>query len=134
MTQPKTIKTSSTSQFLIIAVKIVFVLIILFLLPKLVEAKRRRKDQPRRTAVEARRLRQQCETQVCNAYITEENLNCISMCLSPACFQTVYGNEPLEDGELDFERAKLFDECFLEESRNARKRRNNEQKKMNSVN
>jgi hypothetical protein len=38
--QPKatTIKTSSTNQFLVLAVKILFVLLILFLLPKLVQA------------------------------------------------------------------------------------------------
>uniref|UniRef100_A0A7S3P5K9 Uncharacterized protein n=1 Tax=Amphora coffeiformis TaxID=265554 RepID=A0A7S3P5K9_9STRA len=129
MVQPKTVKTSSTSQFVVVAVKILLVLLILFLLPKLVEAKRRRKDQPRRTAIEARKLRLHCETQVCGACIMEENLNCVSMCLSPACFETVYGNEPLEDGELDFERTKQFDDCFMEESRNARKRRNNQRKK-----
>ena len=129
MVQPKTIKTASTNQFLVTAVKILFVLIILFLLPKLVDGKRRKKDQPRRTALEARKLRMHCETQVCAAYIREENLNCVSMCLSPACFETVYGDNPLEDSQLDFERAKLFDDCYLKESRDARKRRNNEQKK-----
>ena len=122
MVQPKTIKSSSTSQFIVTAVKILFVLLILFLLPKLVEARRKR-TPPKRNAIEARKLRDFCETQVCGDYITEENLNCISVCLSPACFEQVYGTNPLEDGELDFDRVQRFDECFLEETRNARQRK-----------
>ena len=115
------VKTSSNSKFIVIAVKVLFVLIILFLLPKLVEAKRK-KTPPKRTVIEARKLRNLCENEVCGAYLVEENLNCVSICLSPACYEKVYGENPLEDGELDFERAKRFDECFLEESRNARQR------------
>ena len=121
MVQPKTIKTSSTSKFVVTAVKVLFVLLILFLLPKLVHGKRR-KTPPRRNAIEARKLRLHCKRNVCGAYITEENLNCVSLCLSPACFETVYGLHPLEDGELDFERAKQFDECYMEEVRTARRR------------
>lgn len=116
-------KTSSTSQYVILAVKILFVLLILFLLPKLVQGRRRTKNPPRRVALQARRWRQHCETNVCGAYVTEENLNCVSACLSPACFERVYGEEPLEDGELDFGRARLFDDCYMEESRNAQRRR-----------
>ena len=120
-TSSTVIKTSSTSQFIVIAVKVLFVLLILFLLPKLVDGKRK-KTPPKRTAVEARKLRLHCEQNVCGAYLMEENLNCVSMCLSPACYEKVYGDNPVEDGELDFVRAKLFDECFLEESFKARQR------------
>ena len=128
MVQPNktVIKTSSTSKFVVTAVKILFVLIILFLLPKLVHAKRRR-TPPRRNAIEARKLRLHCEQHVCGAYVTEENLNCVSVCLSPACFDKVYGTNPLEDGELDFVRARQFDECFIAETRTARKRKRQEQ-------
>ena len=121
LTGTTVIKTSSSSKFMVIAVKILFVLIILFLLPKLVEAKRKR-TAPKRTALEARKLRNHCEREVCGAYLMEEKLNCVSLCLSPACYETIYGDNPLEDGELDFTRAKLFDECFLSESRKARER------------
>ena len=122
MVQPKTIKTSSTSQFIVLAIKILFVLIILFLLPKLVEAKKRRKAPPQRSVVAARKLRQHCETHVCTGRPAEESVNCISACLSPACFAQVYGDNPLEDGELDFDRALRFDDCFLEETQTARQR------------
>ena len=122
MTHPKLIKTSSTNKHVILLVKILFVLIILLLLPQFVTSKRKR-TPPKRNVLEARKLRQHCETTVCAAYILEENLNCISACLSPACFDQVYGQDPLQDGELDFIRAKAFDECFLEETRNAKRRK-----------
>jgi hypothetical protein len=97
-------------------------LICLCVFPEPVQAKRKR-PAPKRTIIEGRKLRDLCETQICSSYLPEENLNCISVCLSPSCFQQVYGESPLEDGEIDFVRAKLFDECFLEEIRVARQRK-----------
>lgn len=70
-------------------------------------------------------MRKNCETEVCGSYIPEESLNCISLCLSPSCYEQVYGDDtgPLEPGEIDYERTKRFDECFMEESKMARQRR-----------
>ena len=118
---------SSTNKFVLMAVKILFVLVILFLLPKFVEAKRR-KPAPKRTVIHARTMKSTCETTVCGAYPLEEGLNCVSACLSPACFQQVYGVEPLEDGELDFARAQQFDECFLSELKQALQRQRQQKK------
>lgn len=38
-------------------------------------------------------------------------MNCVNKCTSESCFSEVY-NEPLEDGEVDQERARLFVACL----------------------
>ncbi|XP_024381696.1 uncharacterized protein [Physcomitrium patens] len=37
--------------------------------------------------------------------------NCAMKCLSPDCYQSVYGNDPLEEGELDLKRGREFRFC-----------------------
>jgi hypothetical protein len=40
-----------------------------------------------------------CEARTCsNGLPKDENMNCINNCTSPACYNEIYGKEPLEDG------------------------------------
>jgi hypothetical protein len=46
--------------------------------------------------------------------VPEEAYNCVNECTSKRCYDELYGQEkggPLEDGEVDYERARLFTEC-----------------------
>lgn len=42
---------------------------------------------------------------------------CVKACMSPICNRDVYGNEPLEPGEVDQERSRRFRTCFHKERR-----------------
>lgn len=124
--QARNQKPQSSNGFLLLAVKILLVLLILFLLPKLVEGKGRgrfkKKNRRRRTEVIFYDTRQICEMETCVGMIPEESMNCVQLCISPACYQEVYGDVPLEDGEIDIDRARQFEVCVKEEMRLARKR------------
>jgi len=124
-TQGNTQKETSNG-YLLLLVKILFVLLILLLLPKLVQSKTkfnyRNRRQRQRTDVLLSDVRKSCEMQACVHFIPEEAMNCVQLCLSPTCYQTIYGDEPLEDGEIDIDRAKLFERCVKEELRLARQR------------
>ncbi|CAB9503722.1 expressed unknown protein [Seminavis robusta] len=114
-----------SNAFLVWAVKILLVLLILFMLPKLVEGRGRnakKKRQRRKQEVMLSDTRKICEHQVCSQWIPEESMNCVQMCLSPACYQDVYGSTPIEDGEINVDRARDFEKCVKEEMRLARKR------------
>jgi len=43
--------------------------------------------------------------------IPDEAMNCVNKCTSESCFSEVY-YEPLEDGEIDQDRARLFVACL----------------------
>lgn len=45
-------------------------------------------------------------------------MNCIYNCASAKCYKEVYGDVPLEDGEIDFHRYRLFTLCSRQEQRN----------------
>lgn len=53
----------------------------------------------------------QCEA-TCSHLLPEEAYNCVNACTSPKCFEEVYSQSPLEDGEIDSMRAKLFLTCL----------------------
>ncbi|XP_021895399.1 uncharacterized protein LOC110812833 isoform X2 [Carica papaya] len=38
--------------------------------------------------------------------------NCALRCLSPACYELIYGGDPLEEGEKDFVRGQEFKYCM----------------------
>jgi hypothetical protein len=46
---------------------------------------------------------------------------CVPRCVSPRCFDTVYGTEPLEDGEIDVVRAALYNRCVGKEMRESKR-------------
>ena len=50
----------------------------------------------------------------------KKGMNCIYRCAAPKCYGEVYGDVPLEDGEIDFHRYRLFTLCSRQEQRNAR--------------
>jgi Domain of unknown function (DUF4787) len=111
---------------------VLLILLILFMLPKLVEARANRRHK--RARVEVRNLRNQCQNDVCSTLRRphagggdlifvppEEGMNCINLCISPVCYEKVYNIHPLEDGEIDLKRFQAFEDCALEEMRNLRK-------------
>ena len=116
----------SENQMTAVVVKILLILLILFSLPHLVES---RKNKRKKLDSQIRSTRHHCQTEVCGSYIPEESLNCVFLCVSPSCYETIYGAEPLEDGELDAYRAKRFELCAKEEIRQSRARQRRDAKR-----
>jgi hypothetical protein len=112
----------STPSYLLLAVKILLVLVILFLLPKLVTGGRQSRTHTKRMDIELRSTRVLCEKDICSGFIPEESMNCVFLCVSPACYENIYAIHPLEDGEIDIPRAKEFEQCVKDELRAMRKR------------
>ena len=67
------------------------------------------KNQNRDRAFRARR--RECETQTCAGMQPGTTMNCVNACISQSCFDEIYGEEPLEDGEVDSKRSRLFQSC-----------------------
>eukprot|EP00249_Psilotum_nudum_P001763 c14427_g1_i1 orf=169-534(+) len=42
--------------------------------------------------------------------------NCALRCVSAACYNEIYGNDPLEEGEVDIRRGRQFKYCVQRES------------------
>jgi hypothetical protein len=121
MATPK-LKPPSTPSYLLLAVKILLMLIILFLLPKLVTGGRQSRKRTKRMDIELRSTRVLCEKDICSGFIPEESMNCVFLCVSPACYENIYAIDPLEDGEIDIPRAKEFEQCVKDELKAMRKR------------
>mmetsp|Transcript_15107 Transcript_15107/g.28443 ORF Transcript_15107/g.28443 Transcript_15107/m.28443 type:complete len:113 (-) Transcript_15107:280-618(-) len=68
--------------------------------------------------------RTQCEKFECGHLVVDENMNCVNNCTSALCFKEVYADEPLEDGEIDDKRQKLYNSCLRRETKNAKKAAN----------
>lgn len=118
-------------------VKILFVATIILLLPKLVDA--RRSSRPRRQHQKKKRFRQiqalrdycldECDdNDIGTITLLEESLNCVYRCVSDDCYEDVYGNEPLEDGEIDMARYKNFEICVLSELKEEARRERQQQR------
>ncbi|KAI5070391.1 hypothetical protein GOP47_0014734 [Adiantum capillus-veneris] len=45
-----------------------------------------------------------------------EKENCALRCVSAACYEKIYGDDPLEEGEIDFKRGREFQYCVRKES------------------
>ena len=57
-----------------------------------------------------------CETSVCGHLILEESMNCVTKCVSELCYKEArYDEFPLEDGEVDENRAIQFALCVRNE-------------------
>jgi hypothetical protein len=54
--------------------------------------------------------RKKCEAE-CSDFLPLESDNCVNVCLSPKCYKQIYESEPLEDGEVDTVRARIFTSC-----------------------
>eukprot|EP00611_Tribonema_gayanum_P006001 TRINITY_DN1524_c2_g2_i1.p1 TRINITY_DN1524_c2_g2~~TRINITY_DN1524_c2_g2_i1.p1 ORF type:complete len:118 (-),score=32.75 TRINITY_DN1524_c2_g2_i1:111-431(-) len=81
---------------------------------QMVHAKANAKSKSDRKLRERTRI---CESAACAAFPQYENMNCVNACISTACYETIYAAEPLEDGEVDPQRTKLFNTCFRNEQR-----------------
>jgi hypothetical protein len=121
MASPKLTR-PSTPSYPLIAVKILLVLVILFLLPKLVTSGRNSRTRTKRLDTELRSTRVLCEKDICSAFIPEESMNCVFLCVSPSCYEQIYAISPLEDGEIDIPRAKEFEQCVKDELKTMRQR------------
>ena len=70
--------------------------------------------------------RTKCQKQTCIQFIPEEAYNCVNNCTSSTCFDEVYGDMPLEDGEIDKERSRKFTNCLRKEVKQEVTRRKQE--------
>ncbi len=57
-----------------------------------------------------------CEEEDCAHLRPEENYNCVNKCVSPACYEKIYANKPLEDGEIDHDRCRYYLACVRSEA------------------
>ena len=62
-------------------------------------------------------VKSKCELQTCGQMIPAEAYNCVNECVSSKCYNEVYGELPLEDGEIDVARDKLFVTCLRNEQK-----------------
>ncbi|CAG9322710.1 unnamed protein product [Blepharisma stoltei] len=53
--------------------------------------------------------------------------NCLNRCLSEKCYLEFYGNSPLEEGQVDREKYRVFNECLKNEEKELRNRWRNEE-------
>ena len=81
-----------------------------------------------------RKSRRQCIANDCSHIHTDENDNCVNACTSDACFEEVYGSEPLEPGEVDFARWRTFTRCARKEVGKEHKRQREESYKSRYAN
>lgn len=124
-----------TNKYVLVLVKVLLVLTILFLMPELVRAAAAATtsgssstNDPSNVAVRMTKKRKKgitlgfyksrstCQNENCSAVLPERSMNCVNTCLSPNCYTSIYSDEPLEDGEIDMHRAKLFEDCLLSEA------------------
>lgn len=129
--RPQQLFSPSSQNLVVLAVKVLFILLILLLLPKLVDGggKNRRRNKDRyRNRYTVRLLKKQCLEGMCSAKSEippEENMNCLFQCLSPACYLEIFESDPLEFGQVDYDRLILFEKCLKQELRNQKKVSNN---------
>jgi hypothetical protein len=101
---------SSSNPHLDSAIKIMFILLILLLQPQLVicggSSSRQRHERQYNI------MKIACERGPCAEYLPEENMNCVHECIDHGCYMEVYGENPLEDGEIDLVRARSFLTCL----------------------
>lgn len=128
---------SSSNYYMVLFVKILFVLVILFMLPSMVDGGRRKREKRNRRANTVsgivHRKRQSCEADCMEHIIyAEEAMNCIQECVSSTCFQEIY-ETPLEPGEIDLDKANRLQNCakqeVVETRKNERQKRKEEQEK-----
>ena len=58
-----------------------------------------------------------CEKEDCSHLIFDEAYNCVNECISKICYDEVYAGDPLEDGEIDNGRMRLFTSCLRKEAK-----------------
>jgi hypothetical protein len=129
--------TSSSDPWIAFLVKVLFVALIIFMLPKLVEGGKRSRTAGSKHRKTAERkfsaIRDECqyESTSCKSIdVIEEAMNCVHQCMSENCYHEVYSQQPLQDGEIDVSRLKDFERCVKEEFRQERVRRREEERRL----
>lgn len=120
MTKPKkaTAPPSTLSSYLLTAVKVLLVVVIILLLPKLVTgAPKPGGRRNKKLMQQFESMRFDCEHSTCKEFLPEESSMCVSRCISAACHEEIYGENPLEDGEINVPRAREFEKCVKEQLR-----------------
>mmetsp|Transcript_48347 Transcript_48347/g.105412 ORF Transcript_48347/g.105412 Transcript_48347/m.105412 type:complete len:114 (-) Transcript_48347:8-349(-) len=74
----------------------------------------------------------ECSRGPCAGFHSDENDDCISKCVSNACHAEVFGEEPLEPGEVDRVRQSRFNACVRKEQDEESKRIAEERRSQNS--
>ena len=61
---------------------------------------------------EFRQRKIDCASSQCAGKAGAEELNCTYRCMSPSCFEEIYGHDEIEEGEIDSTRSRVFNTCF----------------------
>ena len=87
-----------------------------------VEASSAAKRRNKKFEKEFRILQNACalEKTKCGSLIPEENLNCVNLCISSKCYDSIFAQSPLEDGEVDYFRERAFKKCASYEMKRKR--------------
>ena len=99
--------------------------LMLLLLPNVIEGGNSKRTRQQDKVWKTRK--KTCENVHCAHLIPDEAYNCINNCTSNICYDSVYGNDnggPLEDGEIDEQRERLFMGCVRKESKERYKKEN----------
>jgi hypothetical protein len=109
---------SPRTDYFIIFIKVVFVLVIILLLPRLVNARdtlahKRRRQFVTRFSTQVKSCTFDGE---CKQIPLIDRLLCISKCVDPTCHEQIYGADPLEPGEVDEARELAFEICVREKN------------------
>eukprot|EP00520_Triparma_pacifica_P003386 CAMPEP_0118658032 /NCGR_PEP_ID=MMETSP0785-20121206/14345_1 /TAXON_ID=91992 /ORGANISM="Bolidomonas pacifica, Strain CCMP 1866" /LENGTH=112 /DNA_ID=CAMNT_0006551009 /DNA_START=93 /DNA_END=427 /DNA_ORIENTATION=+ len=86
------------------------------------------KSRRQKTDTMWKNRKRECEREqdLCGGIHVDLNQNCVNECISPDCYTEVYGPStigPLEDGEIDPERQKLFTQCVRRDYREQKRKR-----------
>ena len=74
-----------------------------------------------------------CESTKCAHLYQMENMNCVNKCLSSDCYEQVYKDRPLEDGEINTLLERQFKSCHRKELTTSRRNLNREKEKMKAA-
>jgi len=91
-----------------------FALIVLFCLVILGVQAQGKKKQSKFDKFQRKR-KDECTQKVCGHIPKDLNDNCVNQCFSVTCFDKFYRESPLEDGEYDARRQRLYQDCAREE-------------------
>lgn len=70
-----------------------------------------------------------CESTKCAHLYQMENMNCVNKCLSSDCYEQVYRDRPLEDGEINTLLERQFKSCHRKELTTSRRNLNREKER-----
>mmetsp|Transcript_45334 Transcript_45334/g.84542 ORF Transcript_45334/g.84542 Transcript_45334/m.84542 type:complete len:114 (+) Transcript_45334:104-445(+) len=99
---------------------------VLLLAAVLVEAKP--KKYPQHSSKVHWKKESECAKGACAGFHPDENDDCVSKCVSDACYEEVYSADPLEPGEVDRVRQSRFNTCVRKEHDEETKRLAEERK------